>query len=196
MDILSHAFWTAVAAKTANSKLRIIKDKKALKLKVAIFYGVIPDFFAFAPLFFSIVMGLLFGIGQIHLHNLPRPSEFEPSSPDTLAIFKITRTLYDVSHSIFVFAAVFLIIWLIFKKPKLEMLGWLFHILIDIPTHSYAFYPTPALWPFWNWRFNGLAWRGLTFLIINYSLMTFLLIVYCVRRSSKKSKCKNQNLKF
>lgn len=183
-----------MAAKTANSKLRIIKDKKTLKLKAAIFYGVMPDLFAFVPLFFSIVMGLFLGLGQIHLRHLPRLSEFTLSSSNIPSIFKITQKLYDISHSIFVFAIVFLIVWLIFKRPKLAMLGWLFHILIDIPTHSYKFNPTPALWPFWDWKFNGLSWGGSTFLIINYSLIALLVIVYLVRRRNKKFK--TQKLKF
>jgi hypothetical protein len=39
------------------------------------------------------------------------------------------------------------------------MLGWLLHIAIDIPTHSFRYYATRFLWPVSDFRIDGIAWR-------------------------------------
>ncbi|MBI2662668.1 hypothetical protein HYX11_04380 [Candidatus Woesearchaeota archaeon] len=38
-----------------------------------------------------------------------------------------------------------LVVYVILGRFVGEMLAWLGHIIIDIPTHSYKFYPTPFL---------------------------------------------------
>ena len=38
------------------------------------------------------------------------------------------------------------------------MLGWLLHIVIDIPTHSLRYYATRFLWPVSDYRIDGIAW--------------------------------------
>ncbi len=44
------------------------------------------------------------------------------------------------------------------RRIVFEMLGWLLHILIDIPTHSLRYYSTRFLWPVSEFRIDGIAW--------------------------------------
>ena len=87
MDIFSHAFWTAVAAKNANSKIKHFKNKK-ISVFWATAWGVLPDIFAFAPVFISATLVFLLGVGDQSVFTIPHPSELEPVNRDTLFIFK------------------------------------------------------------------------------------------------------------
>ncbi len=176
-----------------------------------------PDLFAFTPVMLWMIYGIM--SGALNPSHLPRPSEFEPAAADTLPIFRITRVLYDVSHSAVIFAIIFTLAWVLrnvfvrsgqisgkpsselsggalpnlLNKPRdlllgkrgavWELGGWLLHILIDIPTHSYKFYPTPFLWPIAGTKFDGLPWDTIWFQLINYST---LLIVFILLSRRKK----------
>jgi hypothetical protein len=47
-------------------------------------------------------------------------------------------------------------------------------VLVDIPTHSFAFFPTPFLWPLSTWKFDGWQWMTPTILVPNYVLLALL----------------------
>ncbi len=193
MDIFSHAFWTAVAAKGANSKIHYLREVKPLKVAWAVLWGVVPDIFAFAPLFVSLLLGLFLGIGDVQWDKLPRPTDTEPfGPPDSLFIFRLTQTLYSISHSLVTFAVVFAAAWFLRRRVRWEMLGWLLHVLIDVPTHSYRFYPTPVLWPLLDWKFNGISWGEPWFLFGNYFAIAIMLVIYAVRRKRARSNIKYQ----
>jgi hypothetical protein len=38
------------------------------------------------------------------------------------------------------------------------MLGWPFHILLDFPFHTKAYFPTKLFWPLSNITFDGISW--------------------------------------
>jgi len=177
MDIFSHGLWTNAAYQTINKKI-----KKPFNIKMAVFWGVFPDLFSFTIPFIWFSANLI--LGNINFSDLPRPHEAEPAPQDTLPIFRLTFFLYSVSHSAIIFFAVFLFLFLIFRRPIWELGGWLMHILLDIPTHSYQFYPTPVFWPLSGWKFNGLSWATPWFLVLNYSAIA---IVYLIIYRKKKS---------
>ncbi|MBI4119850.1 MAG: metal-dependent hydrolase [Parcubacteria group bacterium] len=182
MDIFSHAFWTAVSARGANSKIRYLREFKPLKVVWATVWGVAPDVFAFAPLFVSLILGLFLGIGDLRWDNLPRPTDTEPfGPPDSLAIFRLTNILYSISHSLVTFAIVFVTVWFLSRRVKWEMLGWLLHILIDVPTHSYRFYPTPVFWPLAAWKFDGISWGTPWFFVLNLAAVALVSIWLMVK---------------
>lgn len=181
MDILAHGLWTGAVAKASNKKL-----KRTIKIWQAVFWGVIPDFFSFAPMFVWLFWQLVFG--GLTLSEIPRPREGDPSLTSKLWIFQLSRQLYQISHSAVIFGAIFLLVWLISKKLPLAMLGWLFHILIDVPTHSPQFYPTPFLWPVSGWEFRyGISWGQPWFMIINYSAI-ILVYLWFYRQKHKAKK--------
>jgi hypothetical protein len=66
--------------------------------------------------------------------------------------------LYPAEHSLIVFLVVFAITSIFARRIVYEMLGWLLHILIDIPTHSFSYYATRFLWPISEYRIDGIAW--------------------------------------
>jgi hypothetical protein len=67
------------------------------------------------------------------------------------------------------------------------MLGWLLHIILDIPSHSIDFFATPFLFPVSDYVFQyGARWSIPWFMILNYSL---LLILFVYLFFIKKKKC-------
>lgn len=98
---------------------------------------------------------------------------------------ELAGQLYHISHSLFVFATVFGLVWLVARRPVPELLGWLLHILIDIPTHSLRFYATPFLWPVSSYRFNGISWANRWFMLANYSAL--VVVYFLLWRSSRRA---------
>jgi hypothetical protein len=137
------------------------------------FFGVFPDLFAFTIPVCLLLWARLTG----SLEAMPQGRH--------LPHFELAGQLYRISHSLFIFAAVFGLVWLIARHPVLELLGWLLHILIDIPTHSLRFYATPCLWPVSSYRFDGIPWGNRWFMLANY---TALLVVYILLwRNSRRA---------
>ncbi|MBI4084958.1 MAG: metal-dependent hydrolase [Candidatus Liptonbacteria bacterium] len=196
MDILSHGLWAGAAAKGIN-----IKKEKKINVWLATFWGTFPDLFAF-----TIPFVWLFGnltSGNVSFSDIHPPTGDEPErkvffgngnarQADSFISY-LTSTLYSISHSAVIF---FLIIGLVIllKKNFLnknngqivpwEMGGWLLHIFLDVPTHSYAFYPTPVFWPLTEWKFQGFSWANPTFMLFNYLaiIIAYLLIRYFQKR--------------
>lgn len=190
MDIFSHAFWNIAVSKAASSKSEYLKKKKnRINSILLAIWSIAPDFFAFAPVFIFYIILFLSGDGIDEISKIPHsPSEVEPLTGNGVLIFKLTRTLYNLSHSVVIFFLVILITFLIIKKIRIEMFGWLLHIIIDIPTHSYKFYPTPVFWPIAKWKFDGLSWGTPWFMTINISLIGFVLLFYFLHNHRKNKK--------
>lgn len=178
MDILAHTLWAGAGAKAIN-----LKKEKTVKVGWAAFFGVFPDLFAFTLSFTWYFAASIFSfippIGPMH------PGITEPPNPDTVFVMRLTHELYNYSHSLMIFLAVFLLVWIWRKRPMWELGGWLLHILIDIPSHSYAFYPTPFLWPFSDYKFNGYSWAHPMFMAVNYSLLLITYITFTWLRFKK-----------
>lgn len=174
MDILAHGIWSGLSAKAVNKK-----SGKKLSVKQTVFWGVFPDLFAFTIPFAWLFWNLIFG--NINFSDIPGPKNGEPPE-SKLPVFRIASELYNYSHSLIIFLAVFGIVFLILRRPVWELFGWFLHILIDIPTHSYKVFPTPFLWPISKWKFNGFSWGAPWFLILNY---TAIIIVYLILRKKK-----------
>lgn len=176
MDVFSHGLWAGAVCKAVNKKI-----KKPLNARLAMFWGVFPDLFAFTISFGWLFWSIVFG--GMAFSDIPRPAEVEPAPTDTLPIFRLTSLLYAFSHSLIVFLVVFGIVALIARRPVWELGGWLIHVLMDIPTHSYRFYPTPFLWPVSGFKFDGFSWGTPWFLIINYLA---IIIVYWFLRKRRR----------
>jgi len=141
-----------------------------------------PDLFAFTIPIVWILGNVV--VGQIPLANLPHPHGVYAGDPVTASILLFADTLYTLSHSAIVFFSIIITARLVTKKIPWVLMGWGLHILMDIPTHAKAFYPTPVFWPLSNWTFDGIPWATPWFILLNYSL---LLVMYCFikRRKSK-----------
>ena len=93
----------------------------------------------------------------------------------SLPFLKYVHHLYDVTHSLMIFLAVFLVVWAIRKRPVWELGAWGLHVLVDVPTHSSSFFPTPVFWPLFNWKFDGWQWMNPAILVPNYVLLVLVL---------------------
>lgn len=175
MDILSHGLWAGAAAKVFKKKSPV-----PINIKQAAFWGVFPDLLAFTAPFSILITRLV--TARMKLADWPRPNVETPGAHDALNIFNHTQVLYSLGHSAIVFLIIFGLIAFVRKRPPLAMGAWLLHILIDIPTHTSAFYPTPFLWPISDFKISGISWATPWFLALNYSA---ILIVYWLLR--KKS---------
>ncbi len=179
MDIFAHGLWTGVSYGALKRNTR-----RPINLWLAVFWGVIPDIFAFtAPLvymFWAVVFG------GWNLEEFFGHARIEPVAHE-FPLYLLTNILYGISHSLIVFVLVFIVVALVRKKVMWELGAWFLHILIDIPTHSYAFFPTPFLWPILDFRVNGFAWSDPRFMAINYTLIAISLLAQYLTRHRKKN---------
>ncbi len=187
MDIFSHGLWASAGARIIN-----IKSERKLNFWRAAFWGIFPDLFAFIIPFAWMIFQLLSG------DRTPtfRPPQDEPVPPNRHWTLELASQLYNVSHSVVIFIAVFVVVfflwrYLLGRRAPIEIFGWLLHIFMDIPTHSYRFFPTPVFWPLFGWKFDGTSWATPQFLVINFS---FLIIVYFFLWFYKKRKSNSQRL--
>jgi membrane-bound metal-dependent hydrolase YbcI (DUF457 family) len=175
VEIVAHALWATAAAEAASRRV-------ATRIRVAWFaaWAMFPDLFAFTP---AVIAGLwyrLSGVARIHVHHSAARRGW------------LDFDLYEITHSLVVFALVFAVVWLLFRRPVWELLGWALHVLMDIPTHS-AHFPTPFLWPLSSYRFVGISWRQWWFMALNYSALAviFLLLWISRRRSRQVAKTRS-----
>lgn len=158
MDYLAHGLW---------SYIFFHKTRKPWK---AVFFGLLPDTLSWLIYFFYVVFtGTLF------------------SRLDPTLIPWWMDALYKATHSLVLFAVIALALFFIFKSwKKIPFFAYAYplHLLLDIPTHSRSFLPTPFLWPLSDWRFPGISWSSSWFMIINYMAITSLLAwIWWKRRS-------------
>jgi len=153
MDILSHILWTNL----------VFKEIPVEHRSFVIFFGVLPDLISFS---------------LVNVKNfVKRTMSYE--NPPKSALPKYVFQLYDITHSLVIWLAVFLVLkilgldwWLI------AIYGWGFHILLDIFTHTTTFFPTPILWPFSKFHFSGINWSNKWFMLFNYAVLLFLYLVF------------------
>jgi hypothetical protein len=162
MDIFAHTLWASAIAKEANK----VGENKKFRISVAWsgFWGVFPDLFAFTIPFFGRFYLILFGGASI--------SSFAPPGFMNDGLMSLAQNLYQYSHSLVIWAFVFMLIWIFYRRPRYELLGWALHILIDIPSHTTSFFPTPFLFPLSSYVFPyGVSWGNYWYMVINYSLL-------------------------
>jgi len=136
MDILSHGLWGGLA----------FGRKSKLAFFLSLFLGVMPDLFSFGLFFIMSFLGIV-----------TKP-DWGQGLPDPQTIPPVIHSLYNITHSLIVFAFVFIVIWFWNRKPFYPLVAWGLHILMDIPTHSINFFPTPFLWPQSDFVVNGINW--------------------------------------
>ena len=129
-------------------------------LRYSVMVGILPDVFSWG-IYLAYALFTQVGFGR----------------PDLAALPGWVFTLYGITHSLLIFSGVFIIVWLIVKKLPIYLLPWLLHIIIDIPSHSKSFLPTPFLWPLSDWKFPGISWGNPWFMGINYTLIIICLFL-------------------
>lgn len=166
MDILAHGLWTAVAARGAQKK-----SGRRIHAGRAAFWGIFPDLFAFG-------IPVALALGQRLAGTAP------PIDAGRHVHLPLVGLLYPASHSFVICVPVLALVWLAARRPVLPMLGWPFHILIDMWTHSDRFYPTPILWPLSSFHVSGIAWSNRWFMLANYAALAIVYLLLWRRAHS------------
>jgi len=123
-----------------------------------------------------------------NLLGITQGPHYSEGRPDAASIPHYVYQLYDISHSLIVFALIFAIVWIWRKKPQWLLGPWLVHILVDIPSHSAEFFPTPLFWPISDFRVNGINWGDPVIYIPNLVLLLIAYTAWYVVDRRKKSK--------
>lgn len=134
MDVASHGLWGGVFFGRKNRK----------DFCLAFIFGVAPDMLSFGIFFAQRIYS--------------RGFDFLSGPPPVSIIPPYVSSMYNITHSLIIFATTFFLVWIIRKKIFLPMFAWGFHVFLDIFTHSTQFFPTPFLWPISNYAFNGIPW--------------------------------------
>lgn len=168
MDIISHGLygWAVFGN----------KNKKEFRLATA--FGVLPDFLSF---------GLPFAINIITLLSWGNGSIFGQAGHHNIDA-KYINIIYNITHSLIIWAVVFWGLWLIYKRPIKASFARLLHILIDIPTHSLAFFATPFLRPISNYKFDGIPRSNKIIFIPNVIILLTLYSIYLYKKFHKAKK--------
>jgi hypothetical protein len=169
MEIVAHGLWAAAAAITA-------KRSTEAKIRVgwAVWWAAFPDVLAFGP---SVAAGL-----WLWFAGGPNSA---PGDGHILPHVHIGLPLYPAGHSLLVFLLVFGIAAILARRIVIEMLGWLLHILIDIPTHSFSYYATRFLWPVADFRIDGIAWWTPWFWAATYAALVVVYFRLWMKRRRK-----------
>lgn len=153
MDVLSHWLWGAAST------------RGKISWKIAGPMSVIPDLLAFIP---STISTYLAGKDRVKIDSDSLTSDLPP----------IAWQNYQITHSLVIVTILSLLtyLYLVKKGPphilvryidedismkKLSFylwLPWFLHILVDIPTHTLQFFPTPLFYPLSDWMFDGVRW--------------------------------------
>ncbi len=150
MDIFAHFLWTNLAFLKADDSTRLW----ASTLSVA------PDALAFGP---ELIRSMI-------ARQSRKWRKVDESTFDDLnkSIPRWVFRIYDITHSIPIWIVVCALWWWLSGAFPLIYLGWLGHIVVDIPTHSKKFFPTPFLWPLFDYKFDGISWGVRWFMWANY----------------------------
>ena len=156
MDFVSHGLWGGITFGRKNKR----------SFWSAFFIGMAPDILAFGPFFLFGLLGFsarpAFGGGGAHASLIP----------------SYVYALYSITHSLVVFAFIFLALWAWKRKPYWELSAWGLHVLFDIPLHAKTFFPTPFLWPLSSFTINGISWGSP---LIFFPNLLVLVVLYAAR---------------
>ena len=150
VDTFAHGLWSMILFR---------KWLPGNDIWLAIFFGVMPDLFSWTIYLFYRIFTKGLKMGAPSLGDIPQ----------------WTFTLYGITHSLLIFGVVATIVYFWLGHLPIWLLAWPLHILIDIPTHSREFLPTPFLWPVSNWVFPGVSWGHPVIMALNWGGILFFI---------------------
>lgn len=163
MDIVAHTLWAGAGCAVLRRHRTVSPRTIAATMGLA----ALPDVAQLLP----IVGWWWFGDGtfaDVRAYALAVPGG-EPALPP-LVLF-LSHHLHCIMHSALVAGLVTLVSWMLLGRLWIPLLGWWMHIVIDVFTHSAAYYPAPVLYPLTERGFDGMAWNTPEALAINYGAL-------------------------
>lgn len=164
MDIVSHGLYGGVA----------FGRRSRASYWTAFLIGILPDLLSF---------GILTVLTALRLVSGP---DWGDGVPNPAAVPMFVHRLYDVTHSLVVAALVIAFVWYVAGKRMVELFAWPLHILVDIPTHSSRFFPTPFLWPLSDFHVDGVSWGTPWVYYTNVAVLVVLYLHYYVTKRRRK----------
>jgi hypothetical protein len=161
MDTFSHALW--------GYGLFGYKRYAAL----ALFFGAMPDLISFGG---YMMINLINGTMQVGKPAL-----------DSLPAWVFAH--YAFGHSFVICLPIIALVALWRKGIAFAMLAWPFHIVLDFPFHTKAYFATQIFWPISDFSIDGIAWSHWYIWWPNVAGI-FLLLYY--RRRQKKRRLLNK----
>jgi membrane-bound metal-dependent hydrolase YbcI (DUF457 family) len=149
MDFVSHALWGGVT----------LGRRKRRNFLVVAGVSILPD---------VLTEGLFMILYLMDIGGMPG---WESGHPNITDFPMFAQILYNITHSLVIFALVFVLLGIVARKPIWITAAWGLHILIDIPTHSLDLFPTPFLWPLSDIKVDGIDWDSPVVLIIDITLL-------------------------
>ncbi|MFN0161907.1 MAG: hypothetical protein ACKVQQ_11800 [Burkholderiales bacterium] len=180
MDVLAHALWAGAGMAALGRRRQIVPRTIAATLVLA----TLPDVLHMLP----ILGWWIFGEGsgaELWAMAVASPGN-EPALP--LWVERWSHHLHCVAHSAVVAAAVTAVLWVQRRWLWIPLLGWWSHIVIDVFTHSAAYYPSPVLYPLTRRGFDGLAWNTPWFLAVNYFVLAAVCLALWISRPRNRGR--------
>ncbi len=173
MDIVAHGLWAALGVAFVRRRRPIAARTAAAVVALAL----LPDLAQLLPLLVLVARSGDLQVLHAYITALPGA---QPLLPPAVALW--SHHLHCVLHSAVVAAAVTALIRGFTRTWWLPLLGWWSHIVIDVFTHSTAFYPSPVLYPFTYWGFDGVAWNTPWFLVATYAAIGAVFVMWLLTR--------------
>ena len=147
MDILAHGLWTYA----------IYKRKPDINIKSAVVWGMFPDS--------AIILGEAYSLLTTH------------SVSHSIHSSNVFYFYYATTHSLVIFASIYLLARLITGKWSKALLAWPIHIFIDMVGHIDNL--TPFLFPISKVTPPPLfSWENPTIILINYFVLLTVLFLW------------------
>jgi hypothetical protein len=159
VDIIAHGV-SAAAAVVAGRRGTV----RRVSLAAAVFFGMFPDLVSFTIPACLRIWWWVSGASPTLLPTANGPH------------FEWVWSVYNAAHSLVIFSVVFAGLWLVMRRPVLETLGWLLHILLDTFTHR-GIFATQLLWPVSSFHFDGIPWETPWLLASTYLTLAAVWIV-------------------
>ncbi len=160
MDFISHGLYGGIAFGRRSKRQYL----------TAFIFGMIPDLLSFGPFFIMSFLGIT------------KRLSFSSGPPSPALIPTYVHVLYNITHSLVIAFLIIGIASLVFGRRIWPLGAWPLHVLMDIPTHTSAFFPTPFLWPISNFTFSGISWASPIVFIPNVLVLVTLYFVFFLTR--------------
>ena len=134
-----------------------------------------PDIFSFGIYMAARILGI------------SQDVDFSKGHMDQSLVPYYVHGLYNITHSLIIAGLVFFLVWLFLKKFYWPLAAWPLHIIVDIPSHSANFFPTPFLWPISDFTFNGIGWGNPIIFFPNIIIIILLYIIFFYKKRKDKN---------
>lgn len=143
---------------------------------LAMFFGVMPDLLPFGS---NLIIGRFRNKGR----KMKYPEDLFDyyRQPQNKWVYKF----YNWTHSLVIWALSFMIAFIIERIQgsfPYYMFAWLLHVIMDIPTHTKAFFAPQFLTPLSKFCVDGKSWAYPAIMALNYgSLILFVVLRFVVK---------------